>query len=107
MNTTRQISIAWIAAIVFALMGTTVEIHGVSAEISPAMLATFKAGTVTSVGSTSIGISGMEYRVKANVEILDHKGSEIELAEVRLRSEAKFHLTKDNEIDMMVVKRPQ
>jgi len=71
------------------------------------MLATFKVGTVTSVGSTSVGISGVEYRIKANVEILDHKGSEMKLAEVLLRSEARFHLDKNSEIDMMVVRRPQ
>jgi hypothetical protein len=98
---------ACMAALFFAMMGAIVEIQGVSAEISPAMLSTFKVGTVTSVGSSSIGISGTEYRVKANAEILDHKGSVIGLAEVHLRSEARFHLTKDSEIDMMVVRRPQ
>ena len=107
MSTAGRTFIACIAAIVFALMGATVQIHGVSAEISPVMLATFKTGTVTSVGSTSIGISGMEYRVKPNAEILDHKGFELKLAEVYLRSEARFHLTSDSEIDMMVVRRPQ
>ncbi len=71
------------------------------------MLATFKSGTVTSVGSTSIGISSVEYRVKANAEILDHKGLPVELAKVFVRSEARFHLNKDSEIDMMVVMRPQ
>jgi len=71
------------------------------------MLATFKVGTVTSVGSTSVGISGVEYRIKVNVEILDHKGSEMKLAEVHVRSEARFHLDKNSEIDMMVVRRPQ
>jgi hypothetical protein len=93
--------------IFFALMGAIVEIQGVNAEISPAMLATFKAGTVTSVSATSIGISSVEYRVKADAEIVDHKGSPMVLAQVYPRSEARFHLTKDNEIDMMVVKRPQ
>jgi hypothetical protein len=95
------------AAIVFALMGVTVEIQAATAEMSPAILATLKAGTVTSVGSASIGISGVEYRVKPNAEILDHKGSEMKLAEVYLQSEARFHLTNDGEIDMMLVKRPQ
>jgi acyl-coenzyme A synthetase/AMP-(fatty) acid ligase len=89
------------------LIGAIAHVPGVSAEISPAMLATFKVGTVTSVHSTSIGISGVEYRIKANVEILDHKGSEMKLAEVLLRSEARFHLDKNSEIDMMVVRRPQ
>lgn len=107
MKTARQTSIACIAAIFFTLMGAMVDIQGVGAEVSPAMLATFKTGTVTSVGATSIGITGMEYRVKANAEIRDHKGSEINLAEVLLRSEVRFHLTQDSEIDMMVVKRPQ
>jgi hypothetical protein len=95
------------AATAIAAMVALVEVQGASAEISPAMLATFKAGTVTSVGSASIGVSGMEYRIKAGAEIRDHKGSEINLAEVVLRSEARFHLTNDGEIDMMVVRRPQ
>jgi hypothetical protein len=107
MRTARQTCIACLTAIFFALLGAIVEIQGVSAEISPAMLATFKVGTVTSVGASSIGISGVDYRIKANAEILDHKGSEMKLAEVLPRSEARFHLNKDSEIDMMVVKRPQ
>ena len=107
MKTARRTSIACIAALVLAFMGATLEIHGVSAEISSVMLGTFKTGTVTGVGSTSIEISGMQYRVKPNAEILDHKGFELKLPEVYLRSEARFHLTSDSEIDMMVVKRPQ
>ncbi len=75
--------------------------------VPPAMLATFKAGTVTSVGTTSIVISGVSYRVKVNAEIVDHKGLPVELERVFVRSEAKFHLNKDNEIDMIMVMRPQ
>ena len=107
MRTAQQIFIGCMAAACFFVIGAIVDVQGVGAEISPAMLATFKSGTVTSISSASIGISGVEYRVKANAEILDHKGSEQKLAEVLVRSEAKFHLTKDSEIDMMVVKRPQ
>ena len=107
MKTARQLTIACMTVIFFALMGAIVEIQVVSAEISPAMLATFKSGTVTSISSTSIGISGVEYRVKVNAEIRDHKGFPVELAKVFVRSEAKYHLNKDSEIDMMVVMRPQ
>jgi hypothetical protein len=107
MRTARQIGIACMAAIFLVMMGALVEIQSLGAEISPAMLATFKSGTVTAVYATSIGINGANYRLKASAEILDHKGSEMKLAEVLLRSEARFHLDKENEIDMMVVKRPQ
>ena len=107
MNRARQTYTACMLASFLLLVGAIADVPGASAEISPAMLATFKVGTVTSVGSTSVGISGVEYRIKANVEILDHKGSEMKLAEVHLRSEARFHLDKNSEIDMMVVRRPQ
>ena len=107
MKTARQTCIGFMAAVFFMMMGAIVGGQRAGAEISPAMLATFKSGTVTSVGSTSIGISGVEYRIRANPEILDHKGLPVELAKVFVRSEAKFHLNKDSEIDMMVVKRPQ
>ena len=107
MRTARQTFIGYMAAACFLVIGAIADVQGVGAEISPAMLATFNSGTVTSISSTSIGISGVEYRIKANAEILDHKGSELKLAEVLVRSEAKFHLTKDSEIDMMVVRRPQ
>ena len=106
MSTARHIFIACVAA-GFVLMGTIVGVPRTGAEISPAMLAALKSGTVTSVGAASVGISGVEYRVKANAEILDHKGFPVELANVFLRSEAKFHLNKDSEIDTLVVRRPQ
>jgi hypothetical protein len=107
MKTARQTYIAYMAAGFLLLISAIVDVHCVDAEISPAMLATFKAGTVTSVGSTSIGISGVEYRINPNAEILDHKGSAIGLEEVYVRSEAKFHQNKNSEIDMLVVRRPQ
>ena len=107
MNRARLTYTACLVVSFLLLLGAIADVPGGSAEISPAMLATFKVGTVTSVGSTSVGISGVEYRIKANVEILDHKGSEMKLAEVHVRSEARFHLDKNSEIDMMVVRRPQ
>ena len=107
MKTARRAFIVCMSAVVFLTISAIVSVQRTGAEISPAMLATFKSGTVTSVGSTSIGISGVEYRVKVNAEILDHKGLPVELAKVFVRSEAKFHLNKDSEIDMMVVMRPQ
>ncbi|HET8720763.1 MAG TPA: hypothetical protein VFM24_01965 [Nitrospira sp.] len=107
MTPARQTFVSCIAAVFLLLITGAVEVGDVNAEISPAVLATLKVGTVTSVGPASIGISGVEYRVKANAEILDHKGSAMELTEVFVRSEARFHLNKDNEIDMMVLRRPQ
>ena len=107
MKTARQTCIGCIAAIGLLTIGMVIDVQRTCAEISPAMLATFKSGTVTSVGSTSIGISGVEYRVNTKAEIVDHKGFPVELAKVFVRSEARFHLNKDSEIDMMVVMRPQ
>jgi hypothetical protein len=95
-------------AVMLLFLGWETNARTARAEMaSPAMLATFKAGTVTSVSTTSIVISGVSYRVRANAEIMDHKGIPVELAKVFVRSEAKFHLNKDSEIDMMVVMRPQ
>jgi hypothetical protein len=106
MSTARHIVIASLAA-GFLVMIAIVDVQRTRAELSPTLLATLKSGTVTSVGPTSIEISGVSYRVKANAEILDHKGVPVELAKVFLRSEAKFHLNKDSEIDTLVVRRPQ
>jgi hypothetical protein len=107
MSTARQSFMVCMTAIFLLLVSAVAEVRCVDAEIPPAMLATFKVGTVTSVGSTSIGISGVDYRVRADAEILDHKGTPTKLGEVFLRSEARFHLNKDNEVDMMMVRRPQ
>jgi len=80
----------------------------VGAEIVPAaVLASFKTGTVDVVYESSIKISGTDYRVNSEAKIMNHKGNEILLEEVFQRSEAKFHLNKIGEIDMMVVMRPQ
>ena len=80
----------------------------VRGEMLPAMkLATYKMGTVDAVYASSIRISGTDYRVQSDAKIMDHKENEIPLEEVFLRSEAKFHLNKMGEIDMMVVMRPQ
>jgi hypothetical protein len=66
-----------------------------------------KMGTVDAIYASSIRIGGTDYRVQSGAKILDHKENEILLEEVFLRSEAKFHLNKIGEIDMMVVMRPQ
>lgn len=80
----------------------------VKAEMfAAALLASFKKGTVDAVYTSSIRISGADYRVQSGAKIMDHKENEITLEEVFLRSEAKFHLNKTGEIDMMVVMRPQ
>jgi hypothetical protein len=95
-------------AVILLFLGWETHARTARAEmVPPAMLATFKAGTVTSVGTSSIVISGVSYRVKVNAEILDHKGLPVELEKVFVRSEAKFHLNKDSEIDTLVVMRPQ
>ena len=49
MNTAQQTFIACVAALFFALTGAIVDLRDLGAEISPALLATFKAGAVTSV----------------------------------------------------------
>lgn len=78
------------------------------AEMFPAaVLATFKTGMVDVVDESSIKISGTDYRVNSAAKIMDHKGQEITLKEVFRRSEAKFHLGKTGDIDMLVVMRPQ
>lgn len=80
----------------------------VRAEMLPtAVLASFKTGTVDAVYTSSIRISGAEYRVQSGAKIMDRKENEIALVEVFLRSEAKFHLNKLGEIDTMIVMRPQ
>ena len=80
----------------------------VGAEMVPAaVLASFKTGTVDVVYASAIKISGTEYRVQSDAKIMNHKGNEILLEEVFQRSEAKFHLNKIGEIDMMIVMRPQ
>ncbi|MBH0191734.1 MAG: hypothetical protein HP492_08245 [Nitrospira sp.] len=80
----------------------------VGAEMLPAaLLASFKTGKVDAVFTSSIRISGTEYRVQFDAKIMDHKGQEIALEEVFLRSDAQFHLSKTGDIDMLVVMRPQ
>lgn len=107
MNKARQATIPLITAL---LLGTSwmMSAAPARAEMFPAaVVATFKSGMVTAVRTTSIQISGAEYRVKSGAELVDHKGYKVKLAEVFLESEAKFHLNKDGEIDKMVVTRPQ
>ena len=96
-----------IAAFVLG-MSWPIVAPSVGAEMLPAaVLAAFKTGTVDAVYPSSIRISGTDYRVQSDAKIMDHKENEITLEEVFLRSEAKFHLNKIGEIDMMVVMRPQ
>jgi hypothetical protein len=80
----------------------------VGAEMVPAaVLASFKTGMVDVVYASAIKISGAEYRINSEAKIMDHKQNEITLEEVLLQSEAKFHLNKFGEIDMMIVMSPQ
>jgi hypothetical protein len=103
----QQMLFGGLVVAALSMIGPIVDIRSAGAEVSPAMMAALKLGMVTSVSLTSVNISGVEYRVKANAEIQDHKGVEMKLADVLPRSEARYHLTKDNEIDMLVVRRPQ
>lgn len=96
-----------IAAFVLGMSWSIVG-QSVGAEMPPAaVLASFKTGTIDVVYASAIKISGTEYRVNSGAKITDHKENEITLEEVFLRSEAKFHLNKFGEIDMMIVMRPQ
>jgi hypothetical protein len=107
MRKTRLRRRAVIAAFVLGISSSIIP-SSVGSEMLPTtMLATFKTGTVDAIYASSIRISGTEYRVHAGAKIMDHKENEITLEEVFLRSEAKFHLNKIGEIDMMVVMRPQ
>lgn len=107
MTTARQSAIQLSAAMLLAVSSLVVSPPAQAELFSPAMLATFKAGTVEAVGTASIRINRMEYRVKSDAEIMDHKGHQMTLGEIYLDSEARFHLSKTGDIDMMVVKRPQ
>ena len=98
---------AVIAAFVLGMCSSIVT-SPVGGEPLPAtMLAASKTGTVDAVYASAVRINGTEYRVQAGAKIMDHKENEITLEEVFLRSEAKFHLNKIGEIDVMVVTRPQ
>ena len=107
MNRARPLRGYAIAAFILGISSPLVT-PSVRGEMLPAMkLAIYKLGTVDAVYASSIRISGTDYRVQSDAKIMDHKENEIPLEEVFLRSEAKFHLNKMGEIDMMVVMRPQ
>ena len=107
MNRARLLRGYAIAAFVLVISPPLVT-PSVRGEMLPAMkLATYKVGTVDAIYTSSIRISGTDYRVQSDAKIMDHKENEITLEEVFLRSEAKFHLNKMGEIDLMVVMRPQ
>ncbi len=107
MNRARPLRGYAIAAFVLGIASPLIT-PSVGSEMLPAMkLATYKMGTVDAIYASSIRISGTDYRVQSDAKIMDQKENEISLEEVFLRSEAKFHLNKIGEIDMMVVMRPQ
>lgn len=107
MNRARLLRGYAIAAFILGIASPLVT-PSVRGEMLPAMkLATDKMGTVDAIYASSIRISGTDYRVQSDAKIMDQKENEISLEEVFLRSEAKFHLNKIGEIDMMVVMRPQ
>ncbi|MBH0199268.1 MAG: hypothetical protein HP497_07575 [Nitrospira sp.] len=107
MTTARLRRGSVIAAFVLGMSWSIVGLS-VGAEMPPtAILASFKTGKVDAVFTSSIRISGTEYRIQFDAKIMDHKENEISLEEVFLRSEAKFHVNKLGEIDMMIVMRPQ
>ena len=96
-----------IAAIILGASWPIVTPSVGAEQLPAAMLATSKLGTVDAVYASSIRISGTDYRVNSEAKIMDHKENEITLEEVFVRSEAKYHLNKFGEIDMLVVMRPQ
>jgi len=107
MNRARLRKSYAIAAFVLGI-ASPVAAPSMGSEMLPlTKLAAVKMGTVDAVYTSSIRISGTDYRVQPDAKIMDHKESEITLEEVFLRSEAKFHLNKTGEIDMMIVMRPQ
>lgn len=107
MNRARLLRGYAIAAFILGISSPLLT-SSVRAEMLPTMkLATYKMGTVDAIYASSIRISGTDYRVQSDAKIMDHKENEISLEEVFLRSEAKFHLNKIGEIDLMVVMRPQ
>ena len=107
MTQARQSAIQLSAAILLAMFSLIVSPSAQAELPSPAMLANLKVGKVEAVGTVSIQISGVEYPVKSKAEILDHKGNEMTLERVFLFSEARFRLSKNGDIDMMVVTRRQ
>ncbi len=107
MNRARLLRGYAIAAFILGIASPLVT-PSARGEMLPAMkLATDKMGTVEAIYASSIRISGTDYRVQSDAKIMDQKENEISLEEVFLRSEAKFHLNKIGEIDMMVLMRPQ
>jgi hypothetical protein len=107
MAKTRQSAIQLCAAILLTLSAIVVSSPAQAELPSPAMLATLKEGKVEAVGTASIQISGVEYRVNSSAKILDHDGNEMTLEKVFLFSEARFHLSKNGDIDIMVLTRRQ
>lgn len=107
MNRARLRKGSVIAAFVLGI-GVPAITPSVEAEqLATTKMMSFKMGTVDAVYTSSIRISGTDYRVQSDAKIMDHKENEVPLEEVFLRSEAKFHLNKMGEIDLMVVMRPQ
>lgn len=107
MNRARLRRGSVIAAFVLGI-ASPIATPSIGGEMLPATkMVTFKMGTVDAIYASSIRISGTDYRVNNEAKIMDHKENEITLEEVFLRSEAKFHLNKFGEIDMLVVMRPQ
>lgn len=96
-----------IAAFVLGIASPIVTPSVGGEQLPATKIMSFKMGTVDAVYTSSIRISGTDYRVQADAKIMDHKENEVSLEEVFLRSEAKYHLNKMGEIDMMVVMRPQ
>ncbi len=96
-----------IAAFVLGIASPIVTPSVGGEQLPATKLATYKVGTVDAIYASSIRISGTDYRVQSEAKIMDHKENEVPLEEVFVRSEAKFHLNKMGEIDLMVVMRPQ
>lgn len=66
----------------------------------------FQAGVIDEVQGSTIRIDGRTYVLKSGVQIVDHRGRPLEVGQIVLTSEVKFHL-KEGHIDKMAVKLPQ
>jgi hypothetical protein len=107
MNRARLLRGYAIAAFILGISSPLVTPSVGGEQLPATKMMSFKMGTVDAIYASSIRIGGTDYRVQSDAKIMDHKENEIPLEEVFLRSEAKFHLNKIGEIDLMVVMRPQ
>lgn len=95
---------------VFALVQVALSVPSVGfaqSEITmPFSTVGFQAGVIDEVQGSTIRIDGRTYVLKSGVQVVDHQGRSLEVNQIALTSEVKFHL-KEGRIDKMAVKLPQ